>query len=59
MTELDKALDFIVEREEANDYICEKLLDITEEADICSTTCINLNKGCVRRFLKHYKEDKQ
>ncbi len=47
---LDKALDFIVEREEDNDYICVELHDIPEELEICSKDCQNLNRNCVLRF---------
>lgn len=54
--ELDKALDFIVEREEDNDYICEILHD--KDFDVCADTCRNLNKDCVLRFLKYYNKEK-
>ena len=49
---LNEALDFIVEREQDNDYICDVLNDISEEADICAEKCQNLNKSCVLRFLR-------
>ena len=52
----DKALDFIVEREESNDYICEELLSIPNEAVYCADNCQNLNKECIKRFLKHYEK---
>ena len=52
---LDKALDFIIELIDGDDYICEKLLDIPEEHEICVSTCQNLDKFCVYRFLKYYK----
>jgi hypothetical protein len=32
---LDKALDFIVEQEKENDYICTRLHEIPEEYEIC------------------------
>ena len=48
----DEALDFIVEREQDNDYICDVLNDISEETDICAEKCQNLNKSCVLRFLR-------
>ena len=51
---LEKAVDFIVEREEGGDYICEMLHESAEEEDICATTCENLNKDCVMRFLRRY-----
>ena len=54
---LDKALNFIVEREEDNDYICEKLHEIPEEHNICAEDCENINRSCILRFLKHYKEE--
>ena len=41
---LDKALDFIVEREESNDYICEILLSIPDEGDYCVDNFQNVNK---------------
>lgn len=53
---LCNALDFIVEREEENDYICEKLHDIPQEFEICARDCQNINRNCVLRFLEHYKE---
>lgn len=40
----DEALDFIVEREQDNDYICDMLNDISEETDICAERC-NGNKS--------------
>ena len=52
---LDRAIDFIVDREEENDYICEKLHEIPEEIKICSEDCQNLDHWCILRFLKHYK----
>ena len=54
---LDKALDFIVEQEENDDYICTRMLVIPEEYEICVKDCQNLNKNCVRRFLKRYKNE--
>ena len=56
---LDKALDFIVEREESNDYICEELLSIPNEAVYCADNCQNLNKECIKRFLKHYEKNEK
>ena len=49
---LNKALDFIVETQESNDYICEQMM--TEEAvgDYCANNCQNLNKECVKLFLQ-------
>jgi len=54
---LDKAIDFIVEREEDNDYICEMLHEIPEEHDICAKDCQNLDHFCVLRFLKYYNKE--
>lgn len=33
---LNEALDFIIQREQDNDYICDVLNDISEETDICA-----------------------
>lgn len=49
---LNEALDFIVKREQDNDYICDVLNDISEETDICAEKCQYLNKSCVLRFLR-------
>lgn len=48
---LDRALDFIVETQEQNDYICEQMLD-GGLGDYCMNNCQNLNKECVTLFLK-------
>lgn len=53
---LDKALDFIVETQEDNDYICEKMSEFSDEWDYCVNNCQNLKKECVIRFLKHYEK---
>ena len=42
-TLLDKALDFIVETQESNDYICEQMID-EHFGDYCANNCQNLNK---------------
>lgn len=52
---LDRAIDFIVDREEENNYICEKLHEIPDEFKVCSEDCQNLDHWCILRFLKHYK----
>ena len=52
---LDRAIDFIVWREEENDYICEELHKIPEEFKLCAEDCQNLDHWCVLRFLMHYK----
>ena len=49
---LEKALDFIVETQESNDYICEKMLD-GGLGDYCMNNCQNLNKECVKLFLQN------
>ena len=54
---LDKALDFIVETQETNDYICEQMVEECV-GDYCYNNCQNLNKECVKLFLeKVYKKD--
>ena len=54
---LDKALDFIVETQEENDYICEQMIE-EDVGDYCVNNCQNLNKECVKLFLKKvYKKD--
>ena len=53
---LDKALDFIVETQEDNDYICEQMIE-ERVGDYCYNNCQNLNKQCVKLFLeKVYKK---
>lgn len=47
---LGKALDFIVETQENNDYICEQMCN--EYVDYCEKNCQNLNKECVKLFLQ-------
>ena len=54
---LERALDFIVEQEEDNDYICEKLHEIPEMLEVCMENCKNLCRDCVLRFLKHCRKD--
>lgn len=49
---LEKALDFIVETQESNDYICEQMLD-GGLGDYCMNNCQNLNKECVKLFLQN------
>lgn len=56
---LDKALDFIVEQEKENDYICTRMLEIPEEYEVCVNDCQNLNRNCVLRFLKRYKNEQR
>ena len=48
---LDKALDFIVETQESNDYICEQMIEECV-GDYCEKNCQNLNKECVKLFLQ-------
>ena len=55
---LTNALDFIVEREQDNDYICERLHEIQKEFDICAKDCQNLCRNCVLRFLENYEQIK-
>lgn len=55
---LEKALNFIVETQESNDYICEKMIDMLPD-DYCANNCTNLNKECVKLFLQNiYKKRK-
>lgn len=55
---LGKALDFIVETQEENDYICEQMCEDDYVGDYCAQNCQNLNKECVKLFLeKVYKKD--
>ncbi len=49
---LEKALDFIVETQESNDYICEQMID-GGFGDYCMNNCQNLNKECVKLFLQN------
>lgn len=48
---LDRALDFIVETQEQNDYICEQMIEELTD-DYCVNNCQNLNKECVKLFLE-------
>lgn len=54
---LDKALDFIVEKQKDNDYICEKMSKFSDEWNYCWNNCQNLQKECIIRFLKHYENN--
>ena len=51
---LSKALDFIIEREQSNNYICEKMTNYPEDNYICKYDCHGLCRICVLKFLKHY-----
>lgn len=53
---LDKAIDFIVEREKDDDYICCALSDTPDEASFCAKDCQGVDRQCVLRFLKHYQK---
>ena len=56
---LDKALDFIVETQEDNDYICEQMIEEYVD-DYCVNNCQNLNKECVKLFLeKVFKKESE
>lgn len=48
---LEKALDFIVETQKSNDYICEQMVE-ESVGDYCYNNCQNLNKECVKLFLE-------
>lgn len=47
---LDNALEFIVDTQEENDYICEQMTKWF--GDYCENNCQNLNKKCVKLFLQ-------
>ena len=50
-----KAIDFIVETQEENDYICEQMVEECV-GNYCYNNCQNLNNECVIMFLeKVYK----
>lgn len=51
---LDTAINFIVERECGDDYICESML-----GDYCKENCNGLNKTCVRMYLEKVTEQKK
>lgn len=56
---LDNAIDYIYNLLKHSGYdICKFLHNITEENTICKNTCENMNKECILRFLKHYKNGK-
>lgn len=55
---LEKALDFIVELGVADEYICETLSGDLEESDRCAAECENMNRICVLRFLRIWKQKK-
>ena len=55
---LDKALDYIVEID-GTDTICDRLHDIPAEHERCAVDCQNLNRTCVLRFLKVWKQQKE
>lgn len=48
---LERALDFIVETQESNDYICEQMIEELPN-NYCVNNCQNLNKECVKLFLE-------
>lgn len=53
---LDKAIDFIVETQKDDDYICEQMIEGLPN-DYCENNCQNLNKDCVKLFLSNiYKK---
>lgn len=51
---IDAALNFIVEREGNDDFICEQM-----PPEYCETHCNNLNKKCVKEFLINHYEPKK
>ena len=55
---MEKAIDFIVETQESNDYICEQMMDYDD--NYCANNCQNLNSECVKLFLSNvYKKTKE
>lgn len=54
---LDNALDYIYELAGEEDWICEELLQIPDEKEICFETCDTFCKDCIKRYLKHYKKE--
>ena len=54
---LDNAIDYIYELVEQEDWICEGLLSIPEENEVCSETCDNFCKDCIMRYFKCYKKE--
>jgi hypothetical protein len=52
---LDKAIEYIIEFLDGDDKVCEKLLSIPEEHELCALDCKNLDRFCLYRFLKYYK----
>ena len=54
---LDNALEYIYELTYQDSWICDKLLEITEEEKICVAYCQDFCKDCIKRYLKHYKKE--
>lgn len=50
----EKAIDFIVETQSSNDYICERMIDYN--GNYCANNCQNLNSECVKLFLLNIYE---
>ena len=56
MTELlDRALDFIVETQKQNDYICEQMIE-EYVGDYCEKNCQNLNKEYVEKYTYNHSQ---
>lgn len=55
---LNQALDFIVETQEQNDYICEQMVE-EYLGDYCEKNCQNLNRQCVKLFLEKVYEKEE
>ena len=55
---LNEAIDFIIEREKDDDYICSELHNTPKQAELCAKYCqgFGLDRVCVLRFLKYYKK---
>jgi hypothetical protein len=42
---------YILELVGEHDFVCEELLNDSNEADYCSTHCQSLNESCIRRLM--------
>ena len=49
---LNKALDYIVEREKDDDRICEAMDNTWNGVNYCAHNCTGLNRQCVTMYLE-------
>lgn len=54
---LDRACEYIAEQD-GGSRICDLLHDIPNERDFCEENCENLDRFCVLRYLKYYKNER-